>query len=212
MARRGPEFVVRTRDETGRLGEHRVDWVIGGKRMQDPVTVLSDGRWQVLPVYYHVTGKGEWVDYNEAKQGAVTPSHPFFWTNFRRTANRECLDCHSTGLDVRYETANHTWTTAFVDAGVACENCHGPGGRHAASKEKADIVQPRDIDPELGLAICGACHGPRKPDAKPLATNVPLGQVESLGLPFETQRLVFTPGLLAHVFDDRVDRYPKPPE
>lgn len=163
MTRRGPEFVVRTRDEVGRLDDHRVDWVIGGKRMQDPVTVLPDGRWQVLPVYYHVTGRGEWVDYNESKQGAVTPSHPFFWTNFRRTANRECLDCHSTGLDVTYAPSNHTWTTGFVDAGVACENCHGPGERHAVSKKKEDIVHPRDIDPELGLAICGACHGPRNP-------------------------------------------------
>ncbi len=163
MTHPGPEFVVRTRDEAGRLGDHRVDWVIGAKRMQDPLTVLPDGRWQVLPVYYHVTGKGEWVDYNESKQGVVTPTHPFFWTNFRRTANRECLDCHSTGLDVRYAPSDHTWTTAFVDPGVACENCHGPGGRHAVSKKKEDIVHPRDIDPELGLAICGACHGPRNP-------------------------------------------------
>src|SRR5262245_4023251 len=98
----GARYLVRTLDREGRLADHDVAWVIGGKRMQDPVTILADGRWQVLPVYFHVTTK-EWVDYNEAKQGVVTPDHPFFWTNFRRTANRECLDCHLTGLDVRYD-------------------------------------------------------------------------------------------------------------
>ena len=44
-----------------------------------------DGRWQVLPVYFHTTGKA-WVDYTEAKQGALTPEHPFYWTNSRRMA------------------------------------------------------------------------------------------------------------------------------
>ena len=65
---------------------------MGGKRMQDPVTIVTDGRWQVLPIYFHVTGHGAWVDYNESKQGRVGPDHPFFWTNLRRTANHECLD------------------------------------------------------------------------------------------------------------------------
>ena len=117
-------YVVRTRDRDGALGDYRVSWVIGGKRMQDPLTIFPDGRWQVLPVYYHVTGK-RWVDYNEEKQGRVGPEHPFFWTNFRRNANHECLDCHTTGLDVRYDAASHAWSTHFADAGVACEDCHG---------------------------------------------------------------------------------------
>ena len=41
---------------TAQLADFPVDWVIGGKRMQDDVTVFPDGRWQVLPVYFHVTG------------------------------------------------------------------------------------------------------------------------------------------------------------
>jgi len=162
MSHKGERYLVRTRDQQGQLGDYAVDWVIGGKRMQDPLTALPDGRWQVLPVYYHVTA-GRWVDYNEAKQGVVGPDHPFFWTNFRRTANRECLDCHATGVDVRYDRSAERWTTSFVDAGVACEACHGPGGRHAETKDKRDIVQPNKVTAELGLAICGQCHGTRNP-------------------------------------------------
>src|SRR5262249_26814698 len=96
-----------------------VSYVIGGKRMQDAVTVFPDGRWQVLPVYFHVTGRA-WVDYTEAKQGALTPDHPFYWKNFRRTANRECLDCHVTGLNARYDRGARRFETAFADPGVTC--------------------------------------------------------------------------------------------
>jgi hypothetical protein len=115
----------------------------------------------VLPVYYHVT-KHEWVDYTEAKQGALTPEHPFFWTNVRRMANHECLDCHTTGMTVDFDTATNKWTTTFADANVACEACHGPGSRHADTQEAADIVQPAKAG-ATGLAACARCHGPRQP-------------------------------------------------
>jgi hypothetical protein len=163
MSRTGGNFVMRTHNREGQPADYPVSWVIGGKRMQDSITVMPDGRWQVLPVYFHVTGGGAWVDYNETKQGHVTPDHPFFWTNFRRTANKECLECHATGIDVRYDRTTHTWSTELTDAGVACEACHGPGARHAETKEKRDIVRPDHIDKELALSICARCHGPRDP-------------------------------------------------
>lgn len=159
-------YVMRTLGADGKLGDFDVHWVIGGKRMQDTVTVLPDGRWQVLPVYYHTghdTGRGEWVDYTEAKQGVVDPTHPFFWTNWRRNANHECLDCHTTGLRVRFDRPGHTLTTEFADPAVACESCHGPGARHAETLDKADIVHPGKVSPQVALDLCAQCHGPRIP-------------------------------------------------
>jgi len=162
MSQREDHFFMRTQSPEGSLAEYPVQWVVGGKRMQDPLTLLPDGRWQVLPVYFHVTGKSEWVDYSEKRQGKLTPEHPFFWANFARSAQHACLDCHTTGLDVRYDRSTHRWTTTFADAGVACESCHGPGARHAETQEPKDIVHPRHLPPELGLAVCGQCHGPRR--------------------------------------------------
>jgi hypothetical protein len=75
MKRDGSEFLMRTIDGTAMLRDFPVQWVIGAKRMQDAVTVVDDGAWQVLPVYFHVTGRGEWVDYNETKQGPVGPDN-----------------------------------------------------------------------------------------------------------------------------------------
>ena len=77
-------YWMRTEDARGAASEFPVQWLIGGKRMQDTVTIFPDGRWQVLPVYFHVTGRGEWVDYNEAKQGRVGPEHPPLRHRIRR--------------------------------------------------------------------------------------------------------------------------------
>jgi hypothetical protein len=163
MSKRVSSYVMRTQGPTGGVGDFPVNWVIGGKRMQDPVTILTDGRWQVLPVYFHVTGKGEWVDYSELKQGALRPDHPFFWSNFRRNVQHECLDCHTTGLDVKYDRDNHRWSTRFADAGVACESCHGPGARHAETQAPRDLVNPKKLPADKQLAVCAQCHGPRRP-------------------------------------------------
>ena len=156
-------FAMRTRSADGTIGDFAVSWVIGGRRMQDTVDVFPDGRWQVLPVYYHVTGGGAWVDYTESKQGPVDPAHPFFWTNFRRNVQHECLDCHTTGLRISFDRHARRFTTEFADAGVACEGCHGPGARHAETMAREDIVQPARLDPERGLSLCAQCHGPRNP-------------------------------------------------
>lgn len=151
--------VMRTHGPDGAFADFPVDWVVGGKRMQDDITVFPDGRWQVLPVYFHTT-KHEWVDYTESKQGALTPDHPFYWTNARRMANHECLDCHTTNLSVGYDAATQKWTTTFTDGSVACESCHGPGGKHGDTK--ADIIHPVHAG-AVGVEACARCHGPRKP-------------------------------------------------
>jgi hypothetical protein len=163
MSRKKGKYVMRTAGKDGTLATYAVDWVIGGKRMQDALTIQPDGRWQILPVYYHVTGKGEWVDYTEAKQGGLGADHPFFWTNFRRTANHECLDCHTSGLEVTYDRATRRMSTRMIDPGVACESCHGPGARHAETQDPADVLHPGKAPAEIGLALCGQCHGPRQP-------------------------------------------------
>jgi uncharacterized membrane protein YgcG len=155
-------FVMRTRGQGREAEDHSVEWVVGGRHMQDNLTVFPDGRWQILPVYFHVTSR-QWVDYTEAKQGPLDPTHPFYWTNVRRLVQHECLDCHVTGMEVGYDEGRGQWTTSFADAGVACEACHGPGARHAETSALEDIFQPKQASAELGMAVCASCHGPRTP-------------------------------------------------
>jgi hypothetical protein len=161
MLHRGAQRVMNTQGPDGKPADFNVAWVIGGKRMQDSVTVFPDGRWQVLPIYFHVADKS-WVDYTETKQGALTPDHPFWWTNARRMANHECLDCHTTNLSVTHDDATGKWTTTATDFTVACESCHGPSGVHADTTKKADIIQPAKAG-AVGVSACARCHGPRQP-------------------------------------------------
>ena len=62
--------------------------------------------------------------------------------------------------------------TSVVELGIACEACHGPGGRHvemyssSLAKKNDDetnpldtgIVNPAKISAERSAQICGACH------------------------------------------------------
>jgi predicted CXXCH cytochrome family protein len=161
MTRTTTAFVMRTKGADGALGDYRIDHVLGGKRMQDTITVLADGRWQVLPISFHTSARA-WVDYTETKQGALAPDHPFFWTNPRRMANHECLDCHTTGLRVSYDASTRAWTTTYADGRVGCESCHGPGAVHADTQEAGDIIHPGK-SPAVAFEACGRCHGPRQP-------------------------------------------------
>lgn len=162
-SRRGESFVMRAPDRAGVARDFAVAFTVGGRRMQDYLTPFPDGRLQVLPIYWHVTGRGEWVDLTTLKQGALDREHPFFWTNYARTFNKECLTCHVTGESIGWDEASGTFRTAWAEPGVACEACHGPGARHARDGLARSIVRPTGLSPERGAAICAACHAPRAP-------------------------------------------------
>lgn len=155
-------YVMRTKGQGSEPADYVVSHVVGGRHMQDTLTELPDGRWQILPVYFHVTSR-QWVDYNEARQGTTDPGHSYYWTNVRRMVQHECMDCHVTGMQVGYDEASARWTTDFADAGVACETCHGPGAKHSDTSELVDIFQPKEATAELSLSVCASCHGPRVP-------------------------------------------------
>ena len=60
-----------------------------------------------------------------------------------------------------------TWKlTLHAQKGVTCENCHGPGGAHAAAPTNTDgtphaiLTFPSITSP----AVCGQCHGPEHDD------------------------------------------------
>ncbi|MCL4426621.1 MAG: ammonia-forming cytochrome c nitrite reductase subunit c552, partial [Firmicutes bacterium] len=57
-----------------------------------------------------------------------------------------CARCHSTG----YDKSNLT----FVDFGISCESCHGPGAQHVAGGgDKAKISVA------VSDQVCSSCHG-----------------------------------------------------
>jgi hypothetical protein len=93
----------------------------------------------VLPAQYNVT-TGQWKAY--------LPDKPD-----KRSWFNECAGCHATGVDPEKKT--------FVEMGVGCEACHGPGGNHVEAVpgyEIPTIIQARRLTPAQAAQICGSCH------------------------------------------------------
>jgi hypothetical protein len=72
--------------------------------------------------------------------------------------NSSCLACHTVGygLPTGFPATNQNGASTFSTrlAGVQCENCHGPAGRHAANPDDF-TVRPRV---EIASTVCGGCH------------------------------------------------------
>jgi hypothetical protein len=93
----------------------------------------------VLPAQYNFI-TGEWKDYLTDQ-----PEKRNWWT--------ECAGCHATGVDPKQKT--------FVEMGVACEACHGPGSNHVEAEKGYEIptvISGARLTPHLAAQICGSCH------------------------------------------------------
>ncbi len=75
-----------------------------------------------------------------------------------------CLECHASQIQHQPLTQNAYGPLPFLENGVACERCHGPGRAHLAainsgSKTAASlIVNPAKLPPEQRDSICAQCH------------------------------------------------------
>lgn len=68
-------------------------------------------------------------------------------------AATECLGCHTVG----FNPETRTW----VEMGVGCESCHGPGKTHTTAKKedrKSTILNSANFEPKVQAMTCGQCH------------------------------------------------------
>lgn len=97
----------------------------------------------VLPFAWNTTS-GAWQPYMFGDED---------WPSVAYDFASECAACHVTGYDVD--------EGAWLEDGVQCESCHGPGSDHIAVVRSRD-ASPEDISASIVLspdsAICGACH------------------------------------------------------
>ncbi len=79
------------------------------------------------------------------------PEGKWVQTYWREQLWRElCAGCHYTGYNPYIET--------FVEEGVGCESCHGPGGSHVDSGRPEYILNPAKLDADGRDTICASCH------------------------------------------------------
>ncbi len=78
-------------------------------------------------------------------------------------AYTSCLRCHVSGMRAPVKGTDDLYPKpAFLDAGVSCERCHGPGAAHITGAEMmgaaGTIVNPSRLSPERRDAVCMQCH------------------------------------------------------
>ena len=66
-----------------------------------------------------------------------------------------CLQCHASRLQPVAGTQNGFAPIPFLEGGVACERCHGPGEEHLRG---GGIVNPAKLAPERRESVCAQCH------------------------------------------------------
>jgi len=125
-----------------------VAYVIGsGRYVERYLYKTGRNKYAVFPAEWNVATKS-WQPYVRAK---AWPDPAYDWA-------QNCAGCHVTGLNVE--------RGRWIDDGVQCETCHGPGSVHAETAQKAGD-KPSDSDLKDVRAavvlspdaqICGQCH------------------------------------------------------
>jgi Tfp pilus assembly protein PilF len=108
---------------------------IEGLLYQSPINYYAQKRvWDMSPGYQSLTE----MELNHA----VPPS---------------CLFCHASGVQTPEPGAPNRYAGApFLQDGVGCERCHGPGGDHVLGK--GDLVDPSKLAGARRDAVCVQCH------------------------------------------------------
>jgi Flp pilus assembly protein TadD len=70
----------------------------------------------------------------------------------------ECLHCHANRVHFYPGSFNRYERPAFTGHAIGCERCHGPGALHVQSGDTLDVVNPKNLTPDLRDAVCEQCH------------------------------------------------------
>ncbi|MBC8412969.1 MAG: ammonia-forming cytochrome c nitrite reductase subunit c552 [Nitrospira sp.] len=159
--------------------DYEVKYVIGINRKQNYVTEFPNGELHVLPVEWLVEEQ-RWVDSSGLQDHY--PGDGKYWSDGQMIWQFKCGSCHVTGMKINYSKESDKFNTEWVDLGIGCEACHGPGSDHIMAarvlfeKEKETIINPSKLPWRLRAAVCGQCHNwgksyekvPRERDDFPL--------------------------------------------
>ena len=162
-ARRGGPVVARdgglvmTGAALGISEDVPLTYVLGFRHVEQYVGPLAPGRLQALPLAFDPV-RGEWFDLFEGE--GRRPEDFGHWTNRGMNADAQCIFCHTTGYEKGYQPDADTYRSRWVEMGVGCEACHGPGGVHVRAPRAPGDPYARRNPPAL-LGACESCHSRR---------------------------------------------------
>lgn len=134
-----------------------VSYIVGSGQHTNSHLMNTDGYINQMPMTFY-TQKGQW----DLPPGFENGGN----SRFNRLIGLECMSCHNAypvmemGSENKYE---------FIDNGINCERCHGPGEVHVNEKKAGkvvdvvtgidySIVNPAKLPIALQLDVCQRCH------------------------------------------------------
>jgi cytochrome c-type biogenesis protein CcmH/NrfG len=123
-------------------------FVGSGASARSYLMAVDDFLYEAPATYYSRTGA--WAP----SPGYDRYTYPFL----TRAIAPGCLQCHATGVQPIPGTQNGYQSPVFLEGGVGCERCHGPGSAHAASGKREAIVNPAALPPDRRDSVCAQCH------------------------------------------------------
>lgn len=134
-----------------------ITYIVGSGQHTNSHIINTNGYLNQAPLTFY-TQKGKW----DLPPGYENGGN----TRFSRLIGLECMSCHNSypvfepGSENKYH---------FVDNGISCERCHGPGAKHVAEKKAGklvdisketdySIVNPAKLPIDLQLDVCQRCH------------------------------------------------------
>lgn len=149
--RRDGRYLVHTMGPDGTMQEYEVLFTFGVAPLQQYLVAFPGGRLQPLTLSWDTrpaaAGGQRWFALDVvAPIGADDDGH---WTGRAMNWNYMCADCHATAVRKEYALAADTFATRYLETGVGCEGCHGPGEAHARWASGSRLARAIWTDPGL---------------------------------------------------------------
>jgi tetratricopeptide (TPR) repeat protein len=169
FTRKGSQYWVHTPGPGGVPGDYEIAYTFGWFPLQQYLVAFPGGRLQCLSIAWDVE-KRQWFSLYPGQN--VPPHDWLYWTRPAMNWNTMCSQCHSTGVQKRYDPAADTFQTTWSEISVGCEACHGPGSLHAVWGKKPAMARPKVENALLTVKtsnmaqkdvvdLCMSCHSRR---------------------------------------------------
>jgi len=135
--------------DPGLRGRHELQYYVGSSTRGSTFLFEIDGFLYKSPINYFVQKKG-WdmsPEYHSPREMELKPAPP------------ACLFCHASRIQPPAPGASNRYGSApFLQDGVGCERCHGPGREHIQGGGVP--VNPARLTGERRDSVCVQCHLP----------------------------------------------------
>jgi len=136
-------------------GQRRMDYYIGSGAVGRSYAFSLDGFLFQAPVAY----------YSGPEQWNLSPGYDQYDRVYlTRPIEADCLQCHASRVQPINGTPNRYSEIPFLEGGIGCERCHGPGRKHVEKMQSSEaegpreIINPAKLKPLQRDSVCAQCH------------------------------------------------------